>query len=417
MEERARQSTVEMALKDSADVQGDVDGFIAQYDPKTRKVPKIAAEIAQRLLAAGRAGDALGFIEWAEVKDARRIPPEWQDARLAVLDALDRKDEAQVFRWACFERDLSSEHLRACLKRLPDFQDIDAEGRARAHAAAHPELLSALAFFLNWPSLGASTRRGPASAERTCAGTAIFQRSRMASASAGVLSFPTVGPEPIRAGSFPGTSEIIKLSTGAGQAAAASCPPFTRLRCLRTTFICEIGAPEARRPALTACLSAKVSPSVGETISADSPPEIRAITRSSSVRPCRWPSIWAVAATPAASGTGWRASGIAMAPRLAAVALGTWPYRVTTGPERRAATGQASSTASQGRSQGSDGTGGLFIGKYAGHRDAGCVVDAVMYIVPAHPAPIALAGSVPSDAVANPFKSPKFLDVEVDQPT
>ena len=57
MEERARQSTVAMALKDIADVQGDVDGFIAQYDPKTRKVPKIAAEIAQRLLAAGRAGD------------------------------------------------------------------------------------------------------------------------------------------------------------------------------------------------------------------------------------------------------------------------------------------------------------------------------------------------------------------------
>lgn len=53
MEERARQSTVEMALKDIADVQGDVDGFIAQYDPKTRKVPKIAAVIAQRLLAAG----------------------------------------------------------------------------------------------------------------------------------------------------------------------------------------------------------------------------------------------------------------------------------------------------------------------------------------------------------------------------
>jgi hypothetical protein len=77
-------------------------------------------EIAQRLLAASRAGDALGFIERAEVKDARWIPPEWQDARLAVLEALDRKDEAQAFRWTCFERDLSGEHLRAYLKRLPD---------------------------------------------------------------------------------------------------------------------------------------------------------------------------------------------------------------------------------------------------------------------------------------------------------
>lgn len=153
MEERARQSTVEMALKDIADVQGDVDGFIAQYDPKTRKVPKIAAEIAQRLLAAGRAGDALGFIERAEVDQARWIPPEWQDARLAVLEALDRKDEAQAFRWACFEHDLSGEHLRAYLKRLPDFEDIGAEERAMAHAMAYPSLLHALLFFLDWPAL------------------------------------------------------------------------------------------------------------------------------------------------------------------------------------------------------------------------------------------------------------------------
>ncbi len=106
MEERARTSTVTLALKDIADAQGDVDGFIAQYDPETRKVPTIAAGIAQRLLAAGRAGEALGFIERAEVNTARWIPPEWQDARLAVLDALERKDEAQAFRRACFERDL-----------------------------------------------------------------------------------------------------------------------------------------------------------------------------------------------------------------------------------------------------------------------------------------------------------------------
>ena len=54
-----------MALKDIADAMGDVDAFIAQYDPATRKVPKIAAEIAARLLVAGRAEDALGFIERA----------------------------------------------------------------------------------------------------------------------------------------------------------------------------------------------------------------------------------------------------------------------------------------------------------------------------------------------------------------
>ena len=152
MEERVRRSTVEMALKDIADVQGDVDGFIAQYDPKTRKVPKIAAEIAQRLLAAGRAGDALGFIERAEVNPDRWIAREWQDARLDVLEALDRKGDAQAFRWACFERDLSTDYLRAYLKRLPDFEDFEAEERALDYAAGHASLLGALGFFLEWPS-------------------------------------------------------------------------------------------------------------------------------------------------------------------------------------------------------------------------------------------------------------------------
>lgn len=53
---------------------------------------------------------------------------------------------------------LSGEHFRVYLKRLPDFEDIEAEERAMAHAAAHPDLLAAPAFFLNWPSLGRAAR-------------------------------------------------------------------------------------------------------------------------------------------------------------------------------------------------------------------------------------------------------------------
>lgn len=152
MEERARKSMVRMALKDIADAMGDVDAFIAQYDPATLKVPKIAAEIATRLLAAGRADDALVFIERAEVDIDGWVPCEWQDTRLDVLEALDRKDEAQAFRWTCFERTLLSEYLRNFLKRLPDFEDIDAEERAMDYAAKRPRLTPALGFFLDWPS-------------------------------------------------------------------------------------------------------------------------------------------------------------------------------------------------------------------------------------------------------------------------
>jgi len=153
MEERSRQSMVGMALKDIADAMGDVDAFIAQYDPATRKVPKIAADIAARLLAAGRAADALGFVERAEIAEGRWIPREWQDARLAALEDLGRGDEAQAFRWECFELDLSVNHLRAYLKRLTDFDDIEAEERAMDHAMKHASLLTALQFFLAWPSI------------------------------------------------------------------------------------------------------------------------------------------------------------------------------------------------------------------------------------------------------------------------
>jgi len=152
LQARERTRAVLTALKDIADAQGDVDGFIAQYDPQARKVPQVAAEIAQRLLAVGRAGDALGFIERAEVDKDRWIPRTWQDSRLEVLEALGRKDEAQAFRRECFELTLLPEYLSAYLKRLPDFEDIDAEERAMDHAAAHAGPLPALAFFLDWPA-------------------------------------------------------------------------------------------------------------------------------------------------------------------------------------------------------------------------------------------------------------------------
>jgi hypothetical protein len=152
MEERARQSLVRMALKDIADAMGDVDAFIAQYDPATRKVPKIAAEIATRLLAAGRAGDALGFLERAEFRDRAWVPEEWQAARLDVLETLGRADEAQASRLECYHRSLASDHLRAYLKRLADFDDVEAEEQAMAHAVAYPEPLSAPHFLIHWPA-------------------------------------------------------------------------------------------------------------------------------------------------------------------------------------------------------------------------------------------------------------------------
>ena len=153
--ERFRASTVRQALTKIADAQGDVDAFIAQYDGQTRKVPNIAAQIARRLLAADRAEEALQTIDTAEHGgDAWDWPDfAWEDARIEVLDALGRGDEAQADRWSCFERALSIPHLRAYLKRLPGFDDFEAEERALDYAQSYENPLRALSFLVSWPAL------------------------------------------------------------------------------------------------------------------------------------------------------------------------------------------------------------------------------------------------------------------------
>ena len=69
------------------------------------------------------------------------------------LEALGRADEAQAARWSCFERSLSARHLRDHLKRLPDFEDFDAEQRALDHAERYGSLLQAVSFLASWPAL------------------------------------------------------------------------------------------------------------------------------------------------------------------------------------------------------------------------------------------------------------------------
>ncbi len=151
--DRNRLRTVDLALRQIADLQGDVDAFIARHPPGIRQLPAIAVEIATRLLAAGRADEALAHLDRADIDDARYIPLEWQEARVAGLEALGRRAEAQDFRWHCFARALAIPHLRAHLKRLPDFEDIEAETRAMDLAARFPHAMLALSFFVGWPAL------------------------------------------------------------------------------------------------------------------------------------------------------------------------------------------------------------------------------------------------------------------------
>lgn len=153
IENHHRASVIHLALRDIADAQGDVDAFIAQYDARTRKVPKIAAEISRRLLGADRPEEALRIVEAAEHGRSSWPEFEWEDARIDALDALGRGEDAQAARWSCFERFLSDRHLREHLKRLPDFDDMEAEARALDYIEGHKDVLHAVWFLTSWPAL------------------------------------------------------------------------------------------------------------------------------------------------------------------------------------------------------------------------------------------------------------------------
>lgn len=156
MEERHRASSVRMALEQIADAQGDVEGYIAQQNERARKAPLVAAGIGRRLLAAGRPQEALNAIDAAEPRGAWSAP-EWEQARVDALMALGRLGEAQGFRWDCFTRTLSTSHLRAFLKKVPAFEDFDAEQRAMEHASG-ADMHQALAFFIAWPALNRASK-------------------------------------------------------------------------------------------------------------------------------------------------------------------------------------------------------------------------------------------------------------------
>jgi hypothetical protein len=143
-------------LRDLADLEGDVDAYIAATEAGGR-VENSAGDIAKRLIAHGRPDEALAWLDRApgrhEGEEIRQT-----DLRLAALGALGRREEAQALRWAAYQRWLTSEHLRPYLRGLPDFDDVEAEDRAMAHALAHPDRNLALSFLVGWPNLEAANR-------------------------------------------------------------------------------------------------------------------------------------------------------------------------------------------------------------------------------------------------------------------
>jgi hypothetical protein len=74
------------------------------------------------------------------------------DVEADVMEALGDGEGAQSRRWAQFAERLDPDPLRAYLKRLADFDDVEAEKRAFAHVQAFPRVHAALTFCLEWPA-------------------------------------------------------------------------------------------------------------------------------------------------------------------------------------------------------------------------------------------------------------------------
>ncbi len=158
--EGARRTTraelVRQALEQIADAGGDVDAFIA-LQPEAHN-PAIATRIAERLLRTGRAEEALGYLD--RVRGGASVPHSqaWEEARIAALEATGRRADAQAFRLELFHRSLNPVALRAYLKRLPDFDDVEAEDAALDGVEETKDVHTALAFLVHWPALDRAAR-------------------------------------------------------------------------------------------------------------------------------------------------------------------------------------------------------------------------------------------------------------------
>lgn len=152
-------------VRQLADAAGDVDAFRASFPQDALTTPSAAAEVARRLIAVDRLDEAGVVLQQAAGNRQKRrlwvgahveaLDPDyaWETAWIEYLDRSGQTEAAQAVRWASFERTLTVERARAFTSRLADFEDVEAEHRAFAYAAQHPDFESGLSFLMQWPAL------------------------------------------------------------------------------------------------------------------------------------------------------------------------------------------------------------------------------------------------------------------------
>jgi hypothetical protein len=155
--ESERERIIRSVRLDLADARKDPAAFAGAFGGDLRASPGVALAIAERFLDAGKPGEALEALD--ALKDAEMLS-NWAHEigrlRIMALVRLGRAEDAQSERLALFRDHLDEGMLRAYLKGLPDFEDIEAEEEALAYAEEYHSVLQALMFLLSWPDLEAA---------------------------------------------------------------------------------------------------------------------------------------------------------------------------------------------------------------------------------------------------------------------
>ena len=149
---------IRMWRQELAVAQGDASAYIAQYSAKDLKRPHIAAEVAALRLEQGQPEQALAVLADAMPEQHASDREGWDLIYVEALIASGRLEDAQKHRWEGFLTTLNPGMLRAYLRVLPDFDDMEFEEAAKAHASSFGDVAAALGFFLAWPALGHAAR-------------------------------------------------------------------------------------------------------------------------------------------------------------------------------------------------------------------------------------------------------------------
>lgn len=149
---------VRTCLQEIAKAQGDIHAYIAQFSEQDLAKPAVAIEVANLLLQDHQPDAALEALTAAPRSNCAYRDLAWDAAYVACLTQLGRTEDAHQHHWTVFLETLDAENLRAHLKAVPDFDDIEVEDAAKDHALGFDDVSIALHFILNWPDLEFASR-------------------------------------------------------------------------------------------------------------------------------------------------------------------------------------------------------------------------------------------------------------------